>query len=101
MTTFPSRNQIKKMLKKLEKVEGSHGLPPNADASDRFKYELCRRILIFKKDHNLTQREVAKLLGIDEARVSEILHYHIDKFSLDRLTQYNEVLYPKIEFKVA
>lgn len=52
-------------------------------------------------DRDLSQIEFAKLLGIDQSRVSEIVNHRIDKVSTDKLIAYNEKINPKVEFKIA
>jgi predicted XRE-type DNA-binding protein len=76
-------------------------LPPDATALERTKYDLCKRLLIYMREHELTQRELAKRLGVVESRVSEVLHYRIHKISLDRLVKYHQALDPKFLLKVA
>jgi hypothetical protein len=39
--------------------------------------------------------------AVNESRVSEIVHYHIHKLTLDRLVKYLEKIKPKAEVKVA
>jgi predicted XRE-type DNA-binding protein len=99
--SFPSEKKLQEMLKKLEHIPGSAMLPPDASATDRFRFEVCEKILIWMKAQNWTQRKLAKKLKIDEARVSEIVHYRIDRFSTDKLLEYYERLNPKADFKVA
>ena len=99
---FPSSEQITKVMKKLEKPnQYSYVLPKDAGPIDRAKYDVCRKILVYKRKHELTQRQVADLIGIPETRVSEILHYKIWKFSLDRLLEYYLKVNPKLTLKVA
>jgi len=48
-------------------------------------------------NHKITQRELAKLLGIDEALVSKFVHYRFDEFTLDRLIGYLLILFPNAD----
>jgi predicted XRE-type DNA-binding protein len=50
---------------------------------------------------DLSQIELAELLGIDQARVSEVVRHRIDKVSTDKLIAYNEKINPKVQFKIA
>ena len=50
---------------------------------------------------NLSQVEFAKLLGVDQSRISEIVHHRIDKVSTDKLIAYNEKIKPTVKFKIA
>jgi predicted XRE-type DNA-binding protein len=59
------------------------GLP---DAGTRLaKAELARRISLEIAARNLTQREAAAILGIDQPKVSAITRGRLRDFSLDRL----------------
>jgi predicted XRE-type DNA-binding protein len=98
---FPSEATLRLMRKKLARAPGSRALPPNADLLDKAKYELCTQFVKFCLDHELTQRQLAARLGANESRVSEIVHYHIDKLTLDRLVRYWEKLEPRSHLKVA
>lgn len=101
MPKFPSEEELKRIRKKLSRVRGTEMLPPNASALERTKYELCKRLLIYMRENDLTQRQLAKKLGVAESRVSEVLHYRIKKLTLDRLYKYHEILNPKFALKVA
>jgi predicted XRE-type DNA-binding protein len=82
-------------------MEAAEGLHPNASAADIFKYELCEKIVKYMLEKKITQREMAKLLGVDEARVSEVVHYKLRKLTADRLLSYHERLDPHVRFKIA
>lgn len=75
-------------------------LPPGANSLDKTKYDLCRRLLVYMRENDLSQRELAKKLGVVESRVSEAVHYHIGKISLERLYKYHMILDPKFSMKV-
>ncbi len=98
---WPSEEELKKVRKKLARVKGSYGLPPDATALDKAKYKMCERFLIYMREADLTQRELSKKIGVPETRVSEIVHYRIWKFTLDRLIEYYEKLDPKVDLKFA
>ena len=98
---MPSKKTMRAMDKKLKKGQASFLLPPDADAVARTKYELCRQIVIFMHAKDISQRDLAKKIGIPETRVSEIVHYRIEKFTVDRLLSYLEKLNPKVVLRVA
>jgi predicted XRE-type DNA-binding protein len=100
---YPTKSKIKKALGKLEKAEGSLALSSNPSALEKFRFELQQRFLTFKQRKDITQRELAELLGIDEPKVSKLLHNRIDEFSTDRLISLYAKLEPKlrIELKVS
>lgn len=99
--TFPSDEELKRVRKKLSRGRASYVLPPDASSVERAKYEVCRQILLYMHAKGMTQRELAAKMGVAETRVSEIVHYHIWKFTLDRLLGYLEKLNPKLSLKVA
>lgn len=97
---FPSKTEVKKALKKLEKAEGTLGLPENPTALEQFRFDLCQRFLKYKMEHKLTQKQLSEELGIDEAKVSKILHHRIKAFSTDRLISLYSKISPDLKFKV-
>jgi predicted XRE-type DNA-binding protein len=98
---WPSEEEWKKMDKLLENAPGTRLLPPNASPVDRFKFELCRQFVVYLQEKKVTQRELAKKLKTTEARVSEIVHYHLDKVTTDRLIGYLGIIRPGVKIKVA
>lgn len=99
--SWPDEAELTRMDKILAKAKGSRMLPPNAEPVDRIKYDLCQKFVKYCIEHDVTQRELAQLLDVSESRVSEIVHYHIDKLTLDRLIRYLAKLNPKLKFNVA
>jgi len=100
-SNFPSKEEIKKVLKVLDKKLGSRMLPPDADEVDRIKFELCRHFIIYIREENLSQKDLAARLGINPSLINKILHYHFDEFTIDRLVRYLEVLNLKVTIKIA
>ena len=88
------------MREKLDKVEGSLHLNKNATPLERFRYNLCQEILVYKQTHNMKQRELAHLLGVNESIISKILHHRIDQISTDKLIEYLQQLTPQLDLKV-
>ena len=101
MPKFPKTKKIKARLKSLMKAQGSSLLPPSATPSECFKFELCKKLIIYMHDRKLNQRDLSHILEVNESRISEIVHYKINKLTINRLISYNELLYPNIKFKVA
>ncbi len=98
---FPSKTEINRALKKLEKKEGTLGLPENPTPLEKFRFDLCQKFLKYKMEHKLTQKQLAEELGIDEAKVSKILHHRIKEFSTDRLISLYSIIEPDLKLKVA
>jgi len=97
---FPSKTEIERALKKLEKSEGTLALHENASPREKLRFDLCQKFLKYKKSHGLNQKELGELLGVDEAKVSKILHHHIDEFSTDRLIDLYSKLQPDLKLRV-
>jgi predicted XRE-type DNA-binding protein len=97
---WPSEKEWARLDKLLEKPPGSRLLPPNATAVERAKYNLCREFVIYLQEKKMTQRDLAKKLKTTEARISEIVHYHLDKVTTDRLVGYLGVIRPEFTLKV-
>jgi predicted XRE-type DNA-binding protein len=98
---MPPKAELNKIRKKLEKIEPTRGLPSNASKTDRFKYELCKQFVLFLNREQMSQKQLADKLGIDPARLNEIVKYRIDLFTVDRLLGYLELLNPELKVTVA
>ena len=98
---FPSKTEIKRVLKKLEKEKGTLLLSPNATPLEKFRYDICQKFVLFKMNHHISQKELAQKLEIDEAKVSKILHHRIKEFSTDRLISLYSKLDSNVKLRVA
>src|SRR5690606_26523633 len=98
---FPSKKQTQAVLKKLEKKEGTLARSNNASPLENFRFDLQQRFVVFKQNKNLSQREIAALLDIDEGKVSKILRNRLEEFSTDRLINLYGKLNPKVKLKVS
>ncbi len=98
---YPSKKKLEEMDKKLSKVEGTLMVGPSSSSAERFRWELCQSLVRYMTEKDLSQVDFAKLLGVDQSRVSEIVNHRIDKVSTDKLITYNEKINPKVEFKIA
>jgi predicted XRE-type DNA-binding protein len=52
------------------------------------------------KSHNWTQAQAAKILGVTQPRISEILSDRVDLFAIDTLIKYLSILGKKVSVKV-
>ena len=95
---------FKEVLAEIESPQdwgnGSWSLPENATALEKAKYEICRQIVAYKQDNNLSTLEIAKKINLTNSETQDILFYHIDYFTLDRLLTYAERLFSTSEVKV-
>lgn len=99
---WPSQKKLNAIVKELssDKIEGSFVISKDAPLSDKVKYELCRKILEYRRIHDLSQKDLAKKLSLDEPEISRVLHYKIDRYSIERLISYVAILYPKVKFEI-
>lgn len=82
---LPSKKELKNITIKLEASTGSLMLPENPTPLEQFRWDICQKFLAYKRDHNITQNELARIIGVDKAKISKILRYRIEEFSTDRL----------------
>lgn len=97
---MPSKAKIRQALKKLEKAEGTLAPPENPTPLEQFRFDLQQRFVIYKLKTGISQREMAKVLGIDEGKVSKILRNRLNEFSTDRLINLYERINPNMKLKV-
>jgi predicted XRE-type DNA-binding protein len=97
---WPSEKELKRMDRILTKAKANRGLKPGASLLDRFKYKICEQFVIYLNDGKITQRQLAKKLGVSESRICEIVHYHFDKVTLDRLITYLTVIRPELKISI-
>ena len=98
---YPNKKKLEEMDKKLKGVEGTLMVGPSSTPAEKFRWELCQNLVKYMGEKDLSQVEFARLLGIDQSRISEIVNHRIDKVSTDKLISYNEKVNPKVEFKIA
>jgi len=77
------------------------GFPPDEAAILAMRSELMCQLEILIRDKEWTQAEAAKVLGISQARVSDLIRGKWDKFSLDMLITLATRAGKKVELKMA
>ena len=100
---FPDEVTLKRVRKKLSDPNyrgGNLALPKNATEVDRAKYHLCQLIARYQRERGLLQKDIARRIGVDESRISDILRGKIESFTLDRLISYAEKLHPGLRVQV-
>ncbi len=98
---FPSESELKRVRKKLSKVEGTLGPNENPTPLEKFRWDLCQKFIKYSMAHDLDQKQLAELLEVDKAKVSKILHHRIDEFSTDRLILLYSKLDPGLKLKIS
>ena len=72
---------------------------PDADVLQA-KAKLVHQIALIIKKRKLTQRQAAKVLGIDQPKISALLHGRLSGFSMDRLLRFLAKLEKDIDIVV-
>ncbi len=98
---YPDEAMWKEIEKKLGKGLASKMLTKDAGPVETAKHEICSHFVRFFRGANITQKEMAKLLDVTESRVSEILHYHHGRFTIDKLLELLARIKPDVTIKVA
>ncbi len=97
---FPDKKRLDKVRARLDKAEGTLMIAPDATPLERFRWDLCQKFLQYKLEHDMTQDELAKCIGVDKAKMSKILRHRIEEFSTDRLIKLYQELDPMVKIKV-
>ena len=100
--TFPPKTEMQRVLKRFADPNYhrvNQGLAPWATDLDKAKYKLCKSILRYKQESNLTSKDISKQLGITTLKAEYILYSHIDKFTLDELASYANNLHVPCQVK--
>lgn len=95
------------MVRKKEKVEvfvGSGNVfedlgYPNPEEA-LAKADLARQIYKTIKARKLTQEQAAKIMGIDQPKVSDIIRGKLSRYSIDRLMRFLRLLGKDIEIRI-
>ncbi len=98
---WPSEEILKEAEKRMKGKLATKLLSDDAGPVERAKHQLCAHLISYRRDEEITQRELAKRLEVTESRVSEILHYHHEQFTIDRLLELLNRVKPGITLKVA
>ena len=98
-----SKKDFERYLERVEDVNyqgGSWALPEKATPLEKSKYELCKKVIIYKREKKLTTEKLAQKVNLSLAETEDILHYRTDYFTLDRLMSYASKLFPTNEVKI-
>ena len=98
---YPSKKKLAEIDKKLRNLDGTRMVGPSSTSAEKFRWDLCQNLVRYMVEKDLSQVDFANLLHIDQARVSEIVNHRVDKVSTDKLILYNELINPKVQFKIA
>ena len=98
---YPNKSKLQEIELKLKDTGGTLMVGPSSTPAEKFRWELCQSLVRYMFEKKLSQVELSNLLGIDQARVSEIVNHRIDQVSTDKLLSYLEKLNPKVHYKIA
>ena len=103
LAQWPKAAVLEEMRSRLSSpdVEGSTVFGPDAPLADRIKQDLCSKIVRYHLKTQISQKDLASRLGVDEPEMSRILHYKIERYTIDRLVGYLQILYPHVRFEVS
>lgn len=89
---------------KIEKGSGNVfqdiGFAPHEAHNLQMRAELMTKVETFVEKSGLTQQDAAKLLGVTQPRLNDLLKGKIDKFSLDALVNMLACAGMKVKFTV-
>lgn len=100
---FPDEKTLTEIREKFSKPdypELSVALAEDASEVEHAKYEVCQLIARYQRESGLRQDDLASMMGVDKARVSEIIRGKIGHFTLDRLLDYSQRLIPKMKIQI-
>jgi|SRR2546421_684727 len=80
--------------------EINYSLPKNPTPLQVAKHKLCKKILIYQQRNNLSDKEIAKRINLTIPETEDILFCCIEKFTLDRLTDYAGKLFAPCEVEI-
>lgn len=98
---WPSEKKWQEIEQKISKARAIKAPPENISPVEKTKYDLCEQFIIYHQEEGITQTKMAERLGVTESRVSEILHYHIERFTIDKLLELLTKIRPEVKIKVA
>lgn len=95
--SWPKQSEINEVLANLNDDDFSVILSEDANSVDKIKYKICRQFIIHINKNKMTQTELANKLGINKSRVSWVVHYRIEHFTIDRLYNLLQIIEPEMK----
>ena len=100
--TFPPKEELERVRKRIARPGHRRvniGLLPNATEADKVKYHLCKSILAYEQDNDLSEKELREKLGVNQVKLEHILFAHISKLTIEELIDYLEELHIPCQLK--
>ncbi len=89
---LPSTEKVLKVLEKIEKKAKKGKIPKllSKDASfdDRMKFSLCKLFVRFVLKSGKKAAKLSELIQVPKTRLSDILNYKMESYSVDRLLSF-------------
>jgi predicted XRE-type DNA-binding protein len=102
--SFPNEEEFLRVVENSENKNSERrtnfGLSSNATPADKLKFDFCKSIQKQLHKNNLSEKQLAKKLGVSRSRIERIIFCHIDEFSLEELVNYLDRLSVHLEMKV-
>src|SRR3954471_5072717 len=100
--TFPPQEEFERVVKRAQRSDRRTNilLHPGASAAERVKYNLCKNIARYERENNLTEKQLARKLGITHSHLEKILFCHLDEITIEELVDYLEELAIPLKMKV-
>ena len=80
---------------------GSLPLPEDADPLEQAKYDICQKVIKYKRNKQLTTAELTQKIQLTKPETGDILYCRLDYFTLDRLMEYTKKLFSPCEVKIS
>jgi predicted XRE-type DNA-binding protein len=89
---MPTTDSVLDFIEQVEK-EGKKGKLPVALSKDapfeeQMKFSLCKLFVHYVLKHQIKAVELAEMLELPKTRVSDIMNYKTEKYTVDRLLSY-------------
>jgi predicted XRE-type DNA-binding protein len=89
---IPNTDAVLDFIEQVEK-DAKRGripraLPKDASLEERMKYSLCKLFVRFVVKNGLKAVELSEMLELPKTRVSDLMNYKTDKYTVDRLLSY-------------
>jgi predicted XRE-type DNA-binding protein len=98
---WPTEAQWKEAEARLENTLATRIIPfRDMTTLQKLKQSICAQFVKHIKKNKIKQKDLAETLGITESRMSEILHYHFDNYTVDRLLTLLIIIKPEAKFEL-
>ncbi len=89
---IPSTDAVLDFIDHVEKEAKKGNIPKvlekDASFEEQMKYSLCKLFVRFVVKNGIKAVELAEMLKLPKTRISDIMNYKTDKYTVDRLLSY-------------